>query len=156
MDKFSQSYSQAPWRNQLQFIGLFSLVLVSVALIAGIYLNISARAAAEGRNIQDMQRKIDALDLEIENLQSQLALMRSSDEMEKRASDMGFTPLQSHDIVYMKIRGYVEPQPVVLAPYKGRTVTGAPVLPASYTESLLAWLRRQIASAPPLPLEVGQ
>lgn len=156
MDKYSQSYSQAPWRKQLQFIGLFAMVLVLVALIAGIYLNISARAAAVGRNIQDMQRKIDAHDQEIEDLQAQLAFLRSSDEMEKRATAMGFVPLQTDEIVYMKVRGYVEPQPVVLAPYKGRTIASAPVLPASYTESLFVWLRRQIARAPLLSLELGQ
>jgi len=38
MDKFTQSYSQAPWRKQLQFIGLFSLILVFVALVAPLAL----------------------------------------------------------------------------------------------------------------------
>ncbi len=154
MDKYSQSYSQAPWRRQLQFIGLFSLVLVFAALVAGIFLNISARAAAVGRNIQDMQRKIETLDREIEDLQAQLALAQSVEVMERRASDMGFSPFQGEQIVYLKVQGYVEPQPVVLAPYQGRAVPSAPVLPSTYTESLMTWFRRLIASASIFSLEV--
>ena len=155
MDKFTQSYSQAPWRKQLQFIGLFSLILVFVALVAGIYLNISARAAAVGRNIQDMQRKITVLDREIEDIQSQLALARSVEEMEKRAREMSFEPVVSEDIVYIKIDGYYEPQPVVLAPYKIHSVSSAPVVPEEYTESLINWFKRYISSVPFLQLEVA-
>lgn len=156
MEKYSQSYSQAPWRKQLQFIGLFSMVLVFIALVAGIYLSISARADVVGRNIQDMQSKIETLDRDIEDLQAELAHMQSAEVMEARAREMGFSPVQSEQIVFLKVPGYVEPQPVVLAPYKGRTVLSAPVLPAAYTESLFTWFRRQIASAPLLSLEVGQ
>lgn len=154
MDKYSQSYSQAPWRKQLQFIGLFSLVLVFAALVAGIFLNISARAAAVGRNIQYMQDRIETLDREIEDLQAQLALVRSVEVMERRARDMGFSPVQGEQIVYLKVQGYVEPRPVVLAPYQGRAVPGAPVMPSSYTESLFTWLRRQIGSASLFSMEV--
>ena len=64
-------------------------------------------------------------------------------------------PLSSEQVVYLMIQGYVGPQPVVLAPYQGRTVPGAPVLPATYTESLLTWFRRQIETIPQLTLEVG-
>ena len=69
LEDFAQAYSQAPWRKQLQIIGLFSLILVFGALVAGIYLNVSARAATAGRDIQSKQEEIEALDLEIEDLQ---------------------------------------------------------------------------------------
>jgi cell division protein FtsL len=144
MDKFTQTYSQAPWRKQLQFIGLFSLILIFVALIAGIYLSVSARAATVGRNIQVMQRDIEKLDMEIENLQSQLALIESMDEMEKRADELGFKLVQVDEILYLKIDGYVEPQPVVLAPYERAKVTGARALPARFTEDLFTWIKRQV------------
>ena len=46
LENLAQSYSQAPWRKQLQLIGLFSLFLVSVALVAGIYLSRKEHAKA--------------------------------------------------------------------------------------------------------------
>jgi hypothetical protein len=67
---------------------------------------------------------------------------------------MGFNPWQSEEIVYLKVQGYVEPHPVMLAPYLGRAVSGAPVMPMTYTESLYTWLRRNIASASLFSLEV--
>ena len=155
MEKFSQSYSQAPWRKQLQFIGLFSLFLVFVALIAGIYLSVSAQAAKVGRSIQNMQRETEAMDLEIENLQAQLALIKTADEMERKAEDLGFSKVQVDEIVYLKISGYYEPQGVVLAPYQGRTITGAKVMPEKFTESLFTWLRRQFDGITLLSLEVS-
>ncbi len=39
----TQAYSQAPWRKQLQLIGIFLVVLVFFALVAGIYLSVTAR-----------------------------------------------------------------------------------------------------------------
>jgi cell division protein FtsL len=150
----AQSYTQAPWRKQLQFIGLFSLVLVLIALVASIYLNISARSAAVGRDIQSMQKRIDEIDQEIEDLQSELAFMMSADEMEERTNEMGFYPLSSDQLVYMTIPGYVERLPAVIAPYSGRVVVGAPVLPPEYTESVFDWLKRQVVQLPAPEFEV--
>ena len=68
MDKlegFAQTYIQAPWRKQLQILGLFSLILVLIALVALLYLNVSARAAQAGRQIQKMQEDIEALETHI-------------------------------------------------------------------------------------------
>ncbi|MGB2910232.1 MAG: hypothetical protein WBB55_06595, partial [Anaerolineales bacterium] len=64
----------------MQFIGLFSLFLVFIALVAGIYLNVSARTAKVGRDIQYMKKQIETLDREIEDKQSQLAYLLSDRE----------------------------------------------------------------------------
>jgi cell division protein FtsL len=157
LENLAQTYAQAPWRRQLQIIGLFSLVLVSIALVAGIYLNVSAKAAAVGRDIQDMQAEIEELDREIEDLQSHLATILSSSEMEARALKMGFAPLPAEQTVYLHIPGYAARQPVVLAPNSQRTIVGAAVLPAQYTESLFDWARRRLSNLPTLLLsEVRQ
>ena len=144
LENLAQTYRQAPWRKQLQMIGLFALVLVFVALIAGIYLNVSARTAAIGRQIQSMQDRIDVLGQEIEDEQGRLAILLSSDELEPRAEKMGFIPVQTDEIVFLPVNGYQEQQPAVLAPYFGRQEVGAPVVPAEYTESVFEWLKRQI------------
>ncbi len=145
LEDFTQSYSQAPWRKQLQVVGLFLLALVLVALVAGIYLSVSARTAAVGRDIQSMQGQIETLDREIEDLQSLLAASRSSLEMEARAMQLGFQPVQSDQVLYLNIPGYVERQPAILAPAEQRVLASAPVLPAQYTESLFTWAKRQIS-----------
>jgi cell division protein FtsL len=106
LESFAETYAQAPWRRQLQLIGLFSLVLVSIALVAGIYLNVSAKASAVGRDIQSMQREIEILDRDIEDLQSQLAIVLSYSDMEARALKLGFAPVPAEQTVYLNIPGY--------------------------------------------------
>jgi cell division protein FtsL len=137
-------YFQAPWRKQLQMIGLLSLILVSVALVAGIYLNVSARATAVGREIQETQAKVETCDREIEDLTSHLAAVLSSREMEARAYQLGFKPVQPDELVYMKVPGIPGRQSPILVPYTERTLVSAPVLPPEYTESLFTWLKRQM------------
>jgi hypothetical protein len=154
LENLAQSYTQAPWRRQLQMIGLFSLVLVFIALVAGIYLNVSARTAKMGRDIQAAQRDIDELNQEIENLQSQLAFMLSASEMENRARNLGFIEMQPDYAIYVVVPGYVERQPAVLAPHTGRAVVSAPVLPDEYTESLFEWARRRFIQTTILYSEV--
>ena len=154
LEDFAQAYSQAPWRKQLQIIGLFSLILVFIALIAGIYLNVSARAATVGRDIQSKQDAIELLDLEIEDLQSQLAMILSWPAMDARARAMGFQPVGPEDVLYLPVPGYVERQPAVLAPYTERPIVDAPVLPPEYTESLFEWLNRQVMAYTFFPAEV--
>ena len=144
LESFTQTYTQAPWRKQLQIIGLFSLFLVFIALIAGIYLSVSARTATMGREIQRMQEQIDTLDQEIEDLNSDLAFILSAGEMEKRAQDLGFEPIQTDQVLYIVVPDYAGRQPAVLAPYSSRSVVSAPVVPAQYTESLFDWLKRQL------------
>lgn len=144
LENLAQTYRQAPWRKQLQMIGLFALVLVFTALIAGIYLNVSARTAAVGREIQYMQGRIEELSQKIEDDQGHLATLLSSEEMGPRAEKMGFEPVQTDEIVYLAVPGYLEQQPAVLAPYIGRQEVSAPVIPVEYTESVFDWLIRQV------------
>ena len=142
----ARAYAQAPWRKQIQLIGLFSLVLVILSLVAGIYLSVSARTTAVGRDIQGMYRDIDILDQEIEDLQGRAAFLNSSAEMAKRARELGFKPLNGDQVVYLQISGYIDRQPAVLAPYTNQPLTSAPGLPPEYTETLFDWFIRQVAS----------
>jgi cell division protein FtsL len=139
---FTQAYSQAPWRKQLQVLGLFSLILVFVALVAGIYLNVTARAGEVGRDIQAMQRKMDTVNTDIADLYSQLAFVTSTGEMEKRALSLGFTSVNPEETIYMVVPGYTGRQPVILGPSDSPSLASAPVLPEEYTESLFEWVHR--------------
>ena len=144
LTKFAHNYSQAPWRKQWQFIGLFSLALVLIAMVASIYLNISAQAATVGRNIQYLQWRLDITEEEIEDLQADVALLLSAEEMVTRTEDDGFVPLDSEQFVYLTIPGYVGRQPAVMAPNSNRTNSGASQLPVEYTETLFDYLRRNV------------
>lgn len=146
IDNFTQTHAQAPWRKQLQIVGLFLLFVVGVSLVAGIYLSVSARAAAVGRDIQDKNELLDAYDREIEDMQSRLAAILSTEEMEARALKMGFQSIQPDQIVYSTIPGYVEQHRVVLAAKSPRSVVGARVMPPEYTESLFSWMKRRFLS----------
>jgi len=146
MDQFenlARSYSQAPWRKQLQVIALFLLIVVLIALVAGIYLNISARATTVGRDIQKMQRDVKRFDRDIEDLQSDLARILSSSQMEARAESLGFIQVPTDEIVYLSVPGYVERPAVILAPTTERTVVRAIAMPPEYTESIFEWLARK-------------
>jgi len=144
LENLAKTYSQAPWRKQLQIIGLFFSTLVFLALVAGIYLNVSARAATTGREIQELQRTSEEVIREIEDLRSRLAIVRSSSEMEARASEMGFECVESDQMVYLKVPGYGEKQAPSLAPYSERSIVNAPSIPPEYTESLFSWIKRQV------------
>ena len=78
----------------MYMIGVILLFLVCAAIVAGIYLNVTARAAAVGRQIQEMQVRvygyhyltgdagetyvpIEELEQKIANLNSQLAYLTS-------------------------------------------------------------------------------
>jgi len=82
-----QAYRQAPWRVQLQWLGFFLLGVVLVAAVAGVYLNLSARASSAGRAIQSLENKVDAYQREINDLSTRLAYISSSEQMYLRLKD---------------------------------------------------------------------
>ena len=136
-----QAYYQAPWRFQLQLIGLFSLVLVMVALVAGIYLSVTARAATTGREIQEMQADILVIERINADLETQLAQLTSSRTMDRRARDLGFRPITPGEVLYLEISGFVGPQEAVLAPPPGPVAPTTFNLPPEFTQTLFGWLK---------------
>ena len=49
------AYKQAPWRVQRQYVGAFLLIVIGISMIAALYLQVTARAARAGREIQEMR-----------------------------------------------------------------------------------------------------
>jgi hypothetical protein len=142
--QLTQAYSQAPWRKQLQILGLFLLLLVLAALVAGIYLNVTARASTYGREILLMQRDIQDLNLVNADLGTQLALVNSATEMYNRALDMGFERIDRNEVTYLVVQGYIPRQQAVIAPPPKPTMIVAASLPSDYTESLFDWLQERL------------
>lgn len=142
----TQAYIETPWRKQLQLIGLFSLILVFVALVAGIYLNVSARTAKVGREIQYMKHQIETMDRDIEDKQTLLALLLSDREMELRAESLGFELASVEETQWIAVPANIERNTAILAPYSNRTVVRAFSIPDEYTEPLMMWLQKQFRS----------
>jgi cell division protein FtsB len=152
----TQAYSQAPWRKQLQWIGLFMLVLILVAMVAGIYLSVSAQASTAGREIQIMYGEMEDIRRSIEDSESQLAFLNSNAVMEERAEELGFSQVESDDIFYILVPKYINPGQIVLADPPGATMPTVPTISPEYTESLVEWLSDRILyPASSLVQEVG-
>jgi len=145
LERFTQAYPQAPWRGQLQIIGLFLVVIVLLGLVAGVYLSVSARSTAIGRDIQGLQRQIRLLEQENETLKSVLADLSASRRLEVRSAEIGFVPMQVEDAIYVRVPGYSGRPPITLASERKEPVVSASVLPDEYTESLFDWLYRQLS-----------
>jgi cell division protein FtsL len=151
----TQAYSQAPWRKQVMFIGLFLLVVVFIALVAGIYLDVSARAATIGREIQFMQLEIEKNTLENADLETQLAILNSAAEMEKRALALGFEPIEMGQETYVIVPGYIPRQQPKLAPPPEPVKTYAAAAPSAFSQSLFDWLQKNALPAASRLLEVN-
>ncbi|RPI87106.1 MAG: hypothetical protein EHM41_06120 [Chloroflexi bacterium] len=151
----TNSYSQAPWRKQLQAILGFLLVLVMAALVVSVYLFVSSRAVVTGVEIQIMRNDMVEMRMKIEDYETALAYLTSEQVMKERADSMGFEPVDTGSILYLQVPGYVERKPAVLAPPPSPGTSRAPTLSAEYSESLVEWLRENILTPSGFLIEVG-
>jgi hypothetical protein len=156
-NRILQAYKQAPWRIQIQWIGLFLLGLVLIASITGVYLNISAQAAGAGRAIQGLEYDIDDIHNEIAALRSDLAEAQSTEKMLSRAEELGFSLMNPNQAVYLEIPGFDPNQNLVLAPTRLNTISEAPTVQSSYTISLWEWLSQKFwRITPDTPIIEGE
>jgi hypothetical protein len=137
---FFQAYRIAPWRDQYQVLGVFALVIVSVALVAGVYLSVTARAATMGREVQVLQDQILTTKQHNAALETTLALITSSSIMEQRAQALGFVPADPSDILYLPVPGYHARSEAVFAPPPALASSNQPALAPEFSQSLFAWL----------------
>ena len=144
VQNITQAYSQAPWRKQLQWIGLFMLALILIAMVAGIYLSVSAQASRAGREIQIMYAEMEEIRRNIEDMESQIAFMTSNTAMGARSQELGFTRVSSEDIFYVVIPGYSKPDQVNIAGFPGVSLPEIPTVSPEYTQSLTDWLSERI------------
>ncbi|MBM3144310.1 MAG: hypothetical protein FJ010_04915 [Chloroflexi bacterium] len=151
VQQFTQAYSQAPWRKQLQGIGIFLVVLVVILLAASVFVSVTAKTAALGKEIQRNRQEIEELEFEIANMESQLAILTSASVMKQRAIEMGFRPATSEEIMYIHGPGYMGRDHVELAEPAQPTTATAPVISPAFTQSWVDWLARQFR-APLIPL----
>ena len=137
------AYKQAPWRVQRQWIGAFLLIVIGAAMIAALYLDVTARAAVAGREIQELRAKITTVQRENADLETQLADLTSTAAMQKRAGELGYRPVQPGELDYVAVPGFARPEPDILQAAEDVT-PHVETQPAEYTQSLLEWFDERI------------
>ena len=137
------AYRQAPWRVQRQWVGVFLLAVIGTAMVAALYLDVTARTAVTGREIQEIRIQITTIQRENADLETQLADLTSTAAMERRAREMGYRPVQPGELDYVAVPGFAPPEPDILLAAPDAT-TRSDHLPAEYTQSLLEWFDDRI------------
>ena len=137
------AYKQAPWRVQRQYVGAFLLAVIVLSLVAALYLDLSARTTLAGRQIQDLQVEITALQRSNADLETELANITSSAVMQQRAVELGYRPVKPGELDYIFVPGYVAPEPDILLAAED-AIYHPDTLPEAYSLSLLEWLDNRI------------
>lgn len=138
--KLTQAFKQAPWRNQVQYAGLFLLGLVIILLVASVYLSISGRAAAAGLGAYRLNLERQDLERLIADRKAQIAVLTSASTMEERAKEMGFERIDPSAAVYISVPGYAGKQSVILAAPPGIDESNRSLVLPGYRQSLWDWL----------------
>lgn len=144
VNHFIHAYKVAPWRIQRQWIGNVLLAVVALAMVATLYLDVTAKAAIAGREIQDLNAAIQASQQVSADLQTELATLTSSSVMQVRALELGFRPTMPAEAEYVIVPGYFELKPDILSAAQIPQMS-APSIPPEYNQSLLDWFDEKIA-----------
>jgi len=145
--RLMQAYQQAPWRIQTQRIAMFLLVLIAVGVTAGLYLNISAKAATAAIEIRTYENMRDTIQEENANLEAELAVINNSENLKKRAQDLGYQPVDTYAMQFLIIPEYPGRQPAMMAPPPGVLRSAQPLLRELYTQSLWDWFLESMSAA---------
>ncbi len=137
------AHRQAPWRLQRQWVGAFLLMVVGAAMVAALYLDVTARTAVAGREIQELRSQIATVQRENADLETRLADLTSTAAMERRAIELGYRPVQPGELDYVAVPGFAPPEPAILLAAVDVTAQ-AEASPAEYTQSLLEWFDERI------------
>jgi hypothetical protein len=149
VDNLVHAYRQAPWRLQRQWMGGFLLAVLGIAMVASLYLDVTAQAAIAGREIQNMTSDIITIQHSNADAETKLAEINSTAAMAERAKRLGYQPVDPAQLQYVLVPGYAAPQPMILAAAPALKPS-APSIAPQYTESLIEWLQREFRTTPGL------
>jgi cell division protein FtsL len=136
----SQAFRQVPWRSQVHILVLVSVILVAIGIVSAFLLNITSQTSQNGRDIQVMQQEIGAIELENSALQAEWAELTSYKNMQARAADLRFDPVDPEEIEFIVVAGYYGEPPPRLASLNRPPLTSEQRRPVEYTESVFTWL----------------
>jgi len=138
-------HQEMPIRFQREWLAAFLAGVMLLGLVAGLYLNVTARAAITGREIQSLEVEIAANKRDNADLQTRIAILLSNQSLSQRARALGFEPVKREDVEYVVVPGYFPPQGFSLVQPAAETDLLA--TKPEYTESLFEWLGRQMETA---------
>ena len=138
-----QAYRQAPWRIRVQRIAAVLLVVVLLAVTAGVYLYISSQSAEAGLMIWDYEKDIKFSKGEITRLQMDLAELSSYKRMEEKAQEMGYHRIAKGEAKFIMVPGFYGREITQLSELTQKQSDEQIVIRPAYTESLWDWLSRK-------------
>jgi cell division protein FtsL len=145
LERWTKAYKEAPWQRQQQWIALFLLAVTVVGIVAGVYLNITARAAIAGREIQGLEADIVKNQRINADIETRLGTLLSTEELRRRAISLGYQPVDMNALEYVVVPGYTGVKPLALGNDKPDAVS-AEISP-EFTQSLFDWLNQQMHTA---------
>lgn len=142
------AYRLAPWRKQVKMILTIIFTALFAAVIAMVYLSISADMTDVKLKIQVLQEDRNALARDIADLITEEGILTSYARMEERAKEAGFYEIDfaNEDIYsYVVMDGYsgvgMTPETSVKIPQ----AMSEGLIKPEYSQSLQQWLSERIA-----------
>lgn len=134
-----------PLNIQRQWVILFAVGIAVIAMVSGLYLDVTARAAITGREIQNLELVIASNRRTNADYETDFALLMSNQAMQDRARESGFEMLEQGQVEYMIVPGYL---PVDGIHFKSEVVETQPISAApEFHASLLDWLAEAVRTA---------
>ena len=146
-----QAYKQAPWRVQIQWVGVFLLIVISVATIAGLYLYISGRSAATGRRIQNLESELATLHRQNNDLETQLGEIQSERALSERINSLNMRSLTIDEALYLEVPGYVPAEGPSFAPPPTIKEERTPILLPEFTNTFIEWIASKLQAGTQSP-----
>ena len=143
IDIIQYAYKQAPWRVQRQWISAFLLILLSLSMVAALYLDVTARAALTGRDIQNLNADLITIQQSNADLETHIATLTSNSAMETRALALNYQPVQSNQLQFIVVPGFIAPQLTGLISAPSLQPSTRTIQP-EYTQSLLDWFNQRL------------
>ena len=119
-----RAFRQAPWRTQTQAVAAWSVILLAVLVLGGLYLQVASRAAVAGRDLQALEAEKVELVQQNAELRAELARLRSVVRLADRARALGFVPAGPANIEYLAVPDY--PHTVQTSPPPRAVIPPAP------------------------------
>jgi hypothetical protein len=94
-----------------------------------------------------LEQDVTQLDIDINDLTSQIAAITSYQTMQERVKALDMEPIDPQQALYLEIPGYTPKASVILAPPARAESSDAPILLPEFTSSLWDWLTSQLHPA---------
>ena len=139
-----QAYTNSPRRQKLQTIGSIFMVIVISAVMLILYLVVSARVVAMGRQVQVAKDEIDQLVYISVNYRNQIAELSRFEVMEVRATEMGYRAPYPGEVFYVPVLGYREDLETSLVVNQDTKPAVIDVNRLEYHQGLIGWMGERI------------